>query len=114
MMAANLGVQNLVALVDLNDFGGMHKMSEYHTAFYPLREKFESFGWECDVVNGHDAGAMHAAITGRKGAKPFALLCQTVKGRGVSYMENVAIWHYRSPSQDEYAQALRELKEIGS
>ncbi len=114
MMAANLGVHNLVALVDLNDFGGMHKMSEYHTAFYPLREKFESFGWECSVVNGHDAGAMHAAITGRKGDKPFALLCQTVKGRGVSYMENVAIWHYRSPNKDEYAQALRELQEIGS
>lgn len=114
MMAANLCVNNLVALVDLNDFGGMHKMSEYHTAFYPLREKFESFGWECGVVNGHDAGAMHAAITARKGDKPFALLCQTVKGRGVSYMENVAIWHYRSPNKDEYAQALRELKEIGA
>ena len=114
MMGANLGVSNLVALVDLNDFGGMHKMSEYHTAFYPLREKFEAFGWECAETNGHDSGAIHAAVTARKGGRPFALLCRTVKGRGVSYMENVAIWHYRSPNKDEYAQALEELTEISS
>lgn len=114
MMAANLGVGNLVVLVDLNDFGGMHKMSEYHTAFYPLREKFEAFGWECNVVNGHDAGAIHAAVANRQGGRPYALLCETVKGRGVSYMENVAIWHYRSPNKDEYAQALQELKEISA
>lgn len=113
MMAANLGVDNLLALVDLNDFGGMDRMSKYHTAFYPLREKFESFGWECAAVDGHDAQAIHAAVAGRAGAKPYALLCNTVKGRGVSYMENVPIWHYRSPNKDEYAQALRELREVG-
>jgi transketolase len=112
MMAANLKVSNIVALVDLNDFGGMHRMSEYHTAFYPLREKFEAFGWECAEVNGHDAVAIHKAVVNRKGGRPFVLLGRTVKGRGVSYMENVAIWHYRSPNKEEYAQALHELREI--
>lgn len=114
MMAANLGVENLLALVDLNDFGGMDRMSVHHKAFYPLREKFESFGWECAAVNGHDAQAIHQAVSGRTGGKPFALLCNTVKGRGVSYMENVPIWHYRSPNKEEYAQAVRELQEVGS
>ena len=113
MMAANLGVDNLLALVDLNDFGGMDRMSKHHTAFYPLREKFESFGWECAEANGHDAHAMYGAVLGRTGGKPFALLCKTIKGRGVSYMENVPIWHYRSPNKDEYAQAIRELQEVG-
>lgn len=112
MMAANLKLDNLLVFVDLNDFGGMHRMSEHHKAFYPLREKFEAFGWECAMVNGHDAAAMCAATRSRNGGKPFALLCNTVKGKGVSYMEHVPIWHYRSPNKDEYAQALRELVEV--
>lgn len=112
MMAANLNLDNLLVFVDLNDFGGMHRMSEYHIAFYPLKDKFEAFGWECAEVNGHDASAIFKATQGRKGGKPFVLLCDTVKGRGVSYMENVPIWHYRSPNKDEYAQAIRELKEV--
>lgn len=112
MMAANLGLDNLLVFVDLNDFGGMHRMSEYHRAFYPLEDKFEAFGWECATVNGHDASAMLDATRSRKGGKPFVLLCKTVKGRGVSYMEHVPIWHYRSPNKDEYAQAVRELTEV--
>lgn len=112
MMAANLNLDNLLVFVDLNDFGGMHRMSEHHKAFYPLREKFEAFGWECLVVNGHDAKAMYEAFLSRKGDKPFALLCNTIKGKGISYMENIALWHYRSPNKDEYAQALLELAEV--
>lgn len=111
MMAANLNLQNLIVFVDLNDFGGMHRMSEHHKAFYPLREKFESFGWECAVANGHEAIEMLNASKSRQGEKPFVLLCKTVKGKGVSYMEHVPIWHYRSPNKEEYAQALRELAE---
>jgi transketolase len=112
MMAANLGLDNLLGFVDLNDFGGMHRMSEHHKAFYPMREKFEAFGWECATVNGHDAAAIHAATLSRRGGKPFVLLCNTIKGKGVSYMENVPIWHYRSPNKDEYAQAVRDLVEV--
>jgi transketolase len=89
-------------------------MSEGHKAFYPLREKFESFGWEVAEINGHDAGAMFEAVTSREGAKPFMMIGKTVKGRGVSYMEHVPIWHYRAPNKDEYRQALDELKEISS
>ena len=114
MMAANLHLDNLLVFVDLNDFGGLERMSQHHTAFYPLKEKFESFGWESAVVNGHDCTAMYRAVVERRGGKPFALLCKTVKGRGVSYMEDVPIWHYRSPNKEEYATALRELKEVSA
>lgn len=114
MMAANLGLDNLIGFLDSNDFSGLERMSEGHKAFYPLREKFESFGWEVAEINGHDAGAMFEAVTARQGAKPFMMIGKTVKGRGVSYMEHVPIWHYRAPNKDEYRQALDELKEISS
>jgi transketolase len=114
MMAANLRLDNLLVFVDLNDFGGLERMSESHTAFYPLREKFESFGWESAMVNGHDCMAIHRTVMDRRGERPFALLCQTVKGRGVAFMEHVPIWHYRSPNKEEYATALRDLAEVSA
>lgn len=114
MMAANLGLDNLVALLDLNDFQGLGRTSETHPSFYPILDKVRAFGWEAAEVNGHDAASVHAAVLSRKGGKPFFLVGKTVKGKGVSYMENVPIWHYRSPNKDEYQQALAELTEIAS
>jgi transketolase len=113
-MAANHKLDNLLLFVDLNDFGGLERISEHHPAVFPVIEKFQAFGWEAADVNGHDAAAVHAAVAGRKGGKPFVVIGRTVKGRGVSYMEHVPIWHYRSPNKDEYAKALAELKEISS
>src|SRR6185503_5802839 len=113
-MAANHKLANLLLFVDLNDFGGLERISEHHPAVFPVAEKFRAFGWEAAEVNGHDAAAMHAAVAARKGGRPFVLIGKTVKGRGVSYMEHVPIWHYRSPNKDEYAQAIRELVEISS
>jgi len=113
-MAANLQVDNLVAFVDLNDLASLSRMSETHPAFYPVLDKLWAFGWEAVEVNGHDAGALHHAVTHRRGGRPFAVVGRTVKGRGVSFMESVPIWHYRSPSKDEYAQAVAELSEVTS
>lgn len=112
MMAANLKLDNLIAFVDLNDFSGLERMSEGHPAFHPVLEKFQSFGWEGVRVCGHDAEQIHAAVAERKGGKPFVVVADTVKGKGVSYMEHVPIWHYRAPSPDEYRQACDELVEI--
>lgn len=111
MMAANLKLDNLVALMDFNDFGGLERMSDGHQAFYPLVPKAESFGWEAVEVDGHDEAAMHEAVTGRRGGRPMLLVCRTVKGKGISFMENVPIWHYRSPNQEEYRLGLEELGE---
>lgn len=114
MMASTLGLTNLVALIDNNDFQSLGRTSETHPSFYPLDEKLEAFGWETAIVNGHDSDAVYNAVAARKGDRPFCLIGRTTKGKGVSYMENVPIWHYRSPSPEEYKQALAELKEIAS
>ncbi len=114
MMAANLKTDNLIALLDHNGFQSFGRTSETHPAFYPIREKVEAFGWEAVEVNGHDAEAVFKAITERKGGKPFMLIGNTIKGRGVSYMENVPVWHYRSPTPEEYRQAIDELAEVSS
>jgi transketolase len=110
MMASSLGLSNLVAAVDNNDFQSLGRTSETHPAFYPLAEKFKAFGWETAQVDGHNSQAVFEAIAARQGQKPFMLVAKTTKGKGVSYMENVPIWHYRSPSAEEYRQALSELE----
>ncbi len=114
MMAPNLGLGNLVTLLDYNDFQGLGRTSETHPHFMPMTDKVESFGWEAAEVNGHDAEAVFNAVAGRQGEKPFFLVCHTVKGKGVSYMENVPIWHYRAPNPEEYKQAIDELAEVKS
>lgn len=112
MMIANLELKNLIAFMDLNDFGGLARMSDGHPAFYPILEKVHAFGWEATEVNGHDAQAIVDAVRNRSKQRPFLLLGRTVKGKGVSFMEHVNIWHYRSPNKQEYQQALAGLHEV--
>src|SRR5271169_6593544 len=76
MMAANLKLDNLIAFMDYNDFGGLERMSDGHKAFYPLVEKAESFGWEAVEVDGHDEEAIRDAVTSRKGAAPLIVVCR--------------------------------------
>jgi transketolase len=114
MMAANLGSDNLIAFLDHNGSQSFGHTRETHPKFYPIREKVEAFGWECAEVNGHNVTAVYNAVTNRKGGRPFMLIGNTVKGRGVSFMEHKPIWHYRSPNKEEYIQAITELKEINS
>ena len=64
-------------------------------------------------MNGHDSLAIYNAVTTRQGDRPLMVNCKTTKGRGVSYMENVPMWHYRSPNKAEYEQAVREIDEAG-
>jgi len=110
LMGSSLGLSNLVAFIDNNDFQSLGRTSETHPSFYPLVEKFEAFGWECAEVDGHDAAAVFAAVSGRQGSsRPFVLVGKTTKGKGISYMENVPIWHYRSPNKDEFRRAMSEL-----
>ena len=111
MLAPTLHLTNLIAYVDLNDFQTLGQTSKVHPNFYPVLEKVRAFGWEAAEVNGHDHAAIIDAVQARKGNSPFMLIGRTVKGKGVSYMENVPIWHYRSPSPGEYQQAVREIQE---
>ena len=113
-MAANLNTINISVLLDHNGSQSFGHTKETHPKFYPIKEKVEAFGWECAEVNGHDVNAVYNSVTNRKGDKPFFLIGNTVKGKGVSFMEHKPMWHYRSPNKDEYSQAIEELKEIDS
>jgi len=110
MMASSLGVTNLVGFIDNNDFQSLGRTSETHPSFYPVVEKFEAFGWESVQVDGHDSAAIANAVLGRAGDRPLMVNCRTTKGKGVSYMENVPIWHYRSPNKEEFVRAMAELE----
>ncbi len=111
MMAGNLKVDNLTAFVDYNDFSGLDRMSESHPAFHPLVDKFRSFGWDAVEVDGHSQLDILSGAQRPHSARPLAVICKTVKGKGVSYMENVPIWHYRSPNPEEYAIAMQQLQD---
>src|SRR5262245_43533020 len=114
LMASSLGLANIVAFVDNNDFQSLGRTSETHPSFYPLPEKFAAFGWETVAIDGHDSAAMFDIVTARKRQKPFMVVAKTTKGKGISYMENVPIWHYRSPSPKEYEQGVMELGKAAS
>lgn len=111
LMGANLRLENLIAFMDYNDFNSLERISEKQKAFYPLVPKAEAFGWEATEVDGHDEEAILQAVLDRRGGRPLLVVCRTIKGKGISYMENVPIWHYRSPSKEEYRQGIKELSE---
>ncbi len=109
LMASSLKVNNLIGFIDNNNMQSLGFTHVTHPSFYPVVDKFQAFGWECVEVDGHDSAAIYNAVTGRRGDRPLIVNCKTTKGRGVSYMENVPMWHYRSPNKAEYEQALREI-----
>lgn len=111
MVGGNLRLGNVVAFMDNNDLSGLERMSEAHKAFYPVLEKAQAFGWDAVGVDGHDSAAIVEATLGRTGHRPLLIVCRTVKGKGISYMEHAPIWHYRSPNAAEYHQGLKELAE---
>jgi transketolase len=114
MMAANLKLGRLVVFADVNDFQGLGRTSETHPFFYPVPEKALAFGWDAAEINGHDHQAIYDAVMNRRPDRPMLVVCRTVKGKGVAYMENVPIWHYRSPNPKEYQQAIDALAEVSA
>lgn len=109
LLAPSLGVKNIVAVADLNDFQSLGQTSKILPNFYPFAEKARAFGWEALEIDGHNPQAVHDTILARQGDKPMMIGARTIKGKGVSYMENVPIWHYRSPNPQEYQQGMDEL-----
>jgi transketolase len=111
MFAAAQELGSLTVLVDYNKWQATGRSNEV-MALEPFRAKWEAFGWESYEVDGHDFAEIGAALAcaelpGR--AKPLAIVAHTVKGRGVSFMEDDNNWHYRIPNADEVAQSRREL-----
>jgi transketolase len=109
MAASHYKLDNLVAILDHNTLQITGHTREVMSN-EPLDEKWRAFGWEVRSVDGHDYAALTAAITSPHPGKPLFVVANTVKGKGVSFMENVGKWHHGVPSNAELAQALAELE----
>ena len=109
MFAAHYGLSNLTAFIDFNGLqidGDVTKVMNPT----PLDEKFKAFGWNVTVIDGHNFDEIASALEmAKKSDKPFAIIAKTIKGKGVSFMENKAEWHGSAPNKDQYEQAMQEL-----
>ena len=111
MFAAHYALDNFCAIIDNNGLQIDGAVADVMSP-YPIDEKLKSFGFEVTVVDGHDFEQLEAAFAQARATKgkPFAIIMKTVKGKGVSFMENNAGWHGKAPNDEEYAQAMAELK----
>ncbi len=110
MFASAQKISNLCVIVDYNKWQATARSNET-LQLAPLREKWEAFGWDAVETDGHDVGALAALMRAvpNTGAKPRAIIAHTVKGKGVSFMEDDNNWHYRAPTAEEVARAHKEL-----
>lgn len=108
--AGNQQLDNLVVILDNNHIQSDGTLQEVNSP-YPIDAKFRDFGAEVLTVNGHDFAQLGAAFQLARGikGKPTAILAQTVKGKGVSFMENQAAWHGKVPNEAQYQQAMKEI-----
>ena len=111
LFAAHHKLDNLVAIVDYNKIQSLDQVSNT-LGLEPFTDKWNSFGWEVLEVDGHNLEELHTAFSNlpRKPNRPTCIIAHTIKGKGVSFMENTVLWHYRSPQGEEYASAVRELE----
>ena len=111
--AAHFGLDRLCAVVDYNHMQSLNTV-ENTLRLEPFEDKWRDFGWNVERVDGHDVRALRGAFERAKGnagsGKPSVVLAHTVKGKGVSFMENNILWHYRTPQGEEYEEALKELE----
>ncbi|MEG3181168.1 transketolase [Sphingomonas sp. LT1P40] len=111
MFAGHRGLGNLTVIVDRNRLQ-QGAGTEDTNGLEPLADKWRAFGWDVVGVNGHDHAALLVAFdaAAEPRSKPRVIIADTIKGRGVSFMENQAGWHHGVPNADQYAQALSELE----
>ena len=113
MAAAKYKLDNLCAVVDVNGLQIDGKTSDVMPS-EPLDQKYAAFGWHVIKIDGHDHNQIVAAFQEAAAVKgkPTMILAKTVKGKGISYMENNAGWHGKAPSAEQYAQGMAELQAV--
>ena len=114
MFAGHRKLDNLVVIVDNNGLQIDGKIDDVCSP-YPIDKKFEAFNFHVINIDGNDFDQIDAAFKEAKATKgqPCAIVCKTVKGKGVSFMENNAGWHGKAPNDEEYATAMADLEKIG-
>jgi len=114
LFAAHFKLDNLVVIVDQNGFQAMGSTDEV-MALGNIEEKFRAFGFDAITIDGHDEAAIDAAYTRMKSernGKPKVIVANTVKGKGVSFMEHNNIWHYTRLTSETHQQAIAELSNV--
>ncbi len=114
MFAGFRKLDNLVLVVDNNGLQIDGKIDEVCSP-YPIADKFKAFNFHTVEIDGHNFDEIRAAFDEAKNTKgmPTAIIAKTVKGKGVSFMENQASWHGTAPNDEQYAQAMEDLKKVG-
>lgn len=114
MLAGFKKLDNLVVIVDNNNLQIDGPIDEVNSP-YPIDKKFEAFNFHVINIDGHDFDAIDAAFKEAKATKgmPTAIIAKTVKGKGVSFMENQAGWHGKAPNDEEYKIAMADLEKVG-
>lgn len=110
LFAAHHGLDDLVAIVDYNKIQSLGRVDEV-LSLEPLDGKWRSFGWAVRSLDGHDVAALDGALSlvPFEPGRPSCVIAHTVKGKGVSFMEDRLLWHYRAPSADDLRRAYEEL-----
>jgi len=107
MFAAHHNAANLTLIIDANNLQSLTSVDKT-LAIEPLQKKIEAFGWECSDIDGHDHNQIAKSLA-KKTLKPHCIIARTIKGKGVSYMENQVAWHYKCPNSEELEIALKEI-----
>jgi transketolase len=111
LFAPHHRLDNLIAIVDYNKIQSLGTVKEVMD-LEPFAEKWRAFGWATREIDGHNIGEIEEALTAIpfEEDRPSCVIAHTVKGKGVSFMENELLWHYRSPQEEEFEAALAELE----
>jgi len=111
LFAAHHKLNNLTVIIDRNRLQSIYS-TEDTLALEPFTDKWKSFGWDVIDINGHDHNELFQSCSNDKSlkTKPLCVIANTIKGKGVSFMENNTLWHYRSPQNEEYRLAMEELE----
>jgi transketolase len=114
LFASHHRLRQLTAVIDYNKIQSLAPVAQT-LALEPFADKWRSFGWTVREVDGHDHAQLAQALAPRDAAEhqPLCVLAHTTKGKGVSFMENSVLWHYRTPQGQEYEAACRELDQGG-
>lgn len=112
LSAAKFKLDNLIAIVDYNKL----QLDGYNDEILPIEpivDKWVSFGWYVQRIDGHDMGEIIEAVENARSKKvlPSVIIADTIKGKGISYMEDKCGWHGKAPNKDEYKKAMAELKD---
>jgi len=111
MFAAHNNLDNLTAIIDYNGLQITGRTCEV-CANDSVMEKFQAFGWSCISVNGHDLEALSRVLSQpNKSGRPTVIVAHTIKGKGISFMENNFQWHHKVPTSDDFETAMAELDE---